>query len=224
MPNLYQAIHKDNDPEMAKLFYKMKSRKQQNLRSWFLQGKISQDTYEEIMDIIHMASMTELESLDLIKWKNDSDIVEKLRAHITTKEVPTRKKWNSGIRVKLPDSLNHLSGIEKQERNGWLTRTKRLYDRLIRIRACTAQEKEEFEANMHHIQTPIEAERVYLNLYLKHHDKYETVQHNAFCSKCPHCLELKALMEQAFKSDVDDLVERERSAPLTTDTDGEHED
>lgn len=209
MPGLYRAIHGENDPEMAIVYRKTKGRKQQYLRSLFLQGIISKDTYEELMDIIHMASLDELEIIDLPKMKHDKDIVEHVRSQVTVKDVPRRKVWHAGIRVKLPESLDHLSGNEKQERNSWITKTKRLYDRLIRIQACTAKEKEDFEANIHSIQSPIDAERIYLNLYLKHHDKYQTVMNNTYCSRCQHCAELKNLMTEAFNADVEDLERRE---------------
>jgi hypothetical protein len=210
MSALYRIIHGDNDPEMALLYRKTKGRKQQYLRSLYLQGVVSKDTYEELMDIIHMASLDELALVDLPKMKHDKDIIQQLRAIIMEKQVPRRKVWSAGLRVKLPDSLDHLSGNEKQERNSWITKTKRLYDRLIRIQACTAKDKEDFEANIHSIQSPIDAERIYLNLYLRHHDKYQTVMNSTYCSKCQHCTELKNLMQEAFDADVEEFEQRER--------------
>lgn len=210
MSKLYKKIHGDDDPVMAINYKKLKGKKQQYLRSLFFQGVISKDTYEELMDIIHQGSMSELEQINLPHIKYDKDIVEKVKAIIEPKEVPKRKVWNAGMRIRIDNSLDHLDRSEKYERSTWITKTQRLYDRLIKYQACTVKEKEDFEANVHLITTPIEAERIFLNLYLGHHDKYDTAMSSTYCAKCPHCAELKNLMTKAFQADVDDLEKREK--------------
>ena len=197
MSNLYYLIHQDNNKDRVNNFYKIRRIKYSYMRTLLNKNIISEKTYEELMDILHEASLDELKKINLQTLKNNSDVVNIVRNLVEPK--PNVKKRNSKNRNKKKlDNLYYLTPLEKQELKNWIRRTRKLYRKLIIKNICTVEELEAYNKIVGRIESPIEAERLYLELCLTYDDKYERVKKDQYCSQCPHCEELKNKISEAL--------------------------